>query len=90
MKTHIAIHISGLDNCVTVTEAVEKGDLVRYVEDGQEKETVAVDSCPAWHKIAARTIEKDAFVMKYGSPIGRAAERIEPGMYVHVHNVLPL
>jgi hypothetical protein len=39
------------------------------------------------HKFAVRHIEQGERVVKYGAPIGRALRDIEPGEYVHLHNV---
>ncbi|HEY0823586.1 MAG TPA: altronate dehydratase family protein [Ramlibacter sp.] len=42
---------------------------------------------PAGHKIAARAIAKGEPVRKYNAVIGVAARAIEPGDYVHSHNL---
>jgi len=42
---------------------------------------------PHGHKVALRTIERGAPVMKYGVAIGRATEDIAPGKLVHVQNM---
>ena len=39
------------------------------------------------HKFAVRRIAKDQRIVKYGAPIGVASRDIEPGEYVHTHNV---
>jgi hypothetical protein len=39
------------------------------------------------HKFAVRHIEDGERVIKYGAPIGKAIRDIEPGDYVHLHNV---
>jgi hypothetical protein len=39
------------------------------------------------HKFAVRVIEQGERVVKYGAPIGRATRAIQPGEYVHLHNV---
>ncbi len=40
------------------------------------------------HKIAVRRIGKGEFVRKYGQIIGQATESIEPGGWVHSHNLI--
>jgi altronate hydrolase len=40
----------------------------------------------AGHKIAIRTIAKDAEIRRYGQIIGFASSAIEPGAHVHTHN----
>src|SRR5438552_18218414 len=40
------------------------------------------------HKIAVRSIRKGEYVRKYGQIIGQATEAIEPGQWVHSHNLV--
>jgi altronate hydrolase len=42
---------------------------------------------PAGHKVAAKRIEKGGQIKKYNAVIGVAARDIEPGDYVHSHNI---
>ncbi len=44
---------------------------------------------PLGHKVALRRIEPGGAIIRYGQPVGRAKEPIEPGQHVHVHNVSP-
>ena len=39
------------------------------------------------HKFAVRYIAKGERIVKYGAPIGSATRDIEPGEYLHTHNV---
>jgi altronate dehydratase small subunit len=39
------------------------------------------------HKFAIRSIESGELIFKYGAPIGVATRKIEPGEYVHTHNM---
>jgi hypothetical protein len=39
------------------------------------------------HKFAVRRIAKGARIVKYGAPIGVALRDIEPGEYIHTHNM---
>ena len=39
------------------------------------------------HKFAVRPIAKGERIVKYGAPIGSATRDIEPGEYLHTHNV---
>ena len=43
---------------------------------------------PFGHKFALRGISKGDDVLKYGEVIGEAADDIEPGAWVHVHNLV--
>ena len=42
---------------------------------------------PTGHKVALAAIPAGAKVIKYGAPIGSATRDIQPGDYVHTHNV---
>ena len=39
------------------------------------------------HKFAVRNIAAGERIVKYSAPIGRATRGIEPGEYVHTHNM---
>lgn len=57
-----------------------------------ERDNVAVlmegdGEIPAGHKIALEPIKKGEFVVKYGEVIGRATQDIQPGQWVHTHNL---
>lgn len=39
------------------------------------------------HKFAVRAIEAGSRIVKYGAPIGVAIRDIQPGEYVHTHNM---
>jgi altronate dehydratase small subunit len=90
MRIVNAIHVSSLDNCVTLAGAAVAGDTVRFVTgdgDGGEK-TVTVRGCiPIWHKMAVMPVTKGSGVYKYGAVIGVALEDIAAGDHVHVHNI---
>ncbi|MCH8829558.1 MAG: altronate dehydratase [Planctomycetes bacterium] len=45
------------------------------------------DAIDLGHKVAVRTIEAGEAVRKFGQLIGFASERIEPGEWVHSHNL---
>ena len=42
---------------------------------------------PTGHKVAIRKIAAGEKIIKYRVPIGSATAAIEPGQYVHVHNL---
>jgi altronate hydrolase len=48
----------------------------------------ALQDVPLGHKLAARPIKKGDPVLKYDTIIGFAGEDIEPGTWMHSHNVL--
>lgn len=82
-----AIVIDAQDNIVVVLGAVEPGDEVTWVVEGKACSVKALDSIPAYHKIASKDIAKGEPVVKYGEHIGLAGCDIKAGNHVHVHNV---
>ncbi|WP_325200830.1 UxaA family hydrolase [Oscillibacter sp.] len=76
------------DNVAVVLGEVKKGDTVSFHRGGTVCEVTAADDIPPYHKIAGERIPKGRPVVKYGEHIGLAAEDIQPGRHVHVHNVL--
>ena len=47
----------------------------------------ALEDIPQGHKMALRKIRSGEMVVKYGFPIGHALQDIEPGQWVHTHNM---
>jgi altronate dehydratase len=45
------------------------------------------EAIPTGHKLARRLIAAGEKVIKYGAPIGSARSAIDPGAYVHTHNL---
>ena len=80
MKT---IQINPADNVVVALHPIEQGEEIQF--GGSVLHTK--EAIPQGHKMAVRPIEKGASVMKYGFPIGHAVESVEPGQWVHTHNV---
>ncbi len=72
------------DNVATATSAIRTGTLLEF-PGGKKIETR--EEIPFAHKIALRRIAKGEAVIKYGERIGRATRVIEPGEWVHIHNV---
>jgi altronate hydrolase len=52
-----------------------------------ERTVVTRQSIPAGHKLAIAPIPEGAPVIRYGQPIGAARTAIEPGVWVHSHNL---
>jgi altronate dehydratase small subunit len=75
------------DNVATALRDVDAGETVS-VAVGDETVTVDVREDVAFgHKLAIEAIPAGGTVRKYGKSIGNATEDIEPGEWVHVHNV---
>jgi altronate hydrolase len=74
-----ALRIHPSDTVAVAVEALAAGAEVLGV--------TLSDDVPAGHKIALRTHALGDPVRKYGFPIGRATEAIDPGDWVHSHNL---
>lgn len=77
MQHFIKIH--PLDNVVVALKPIPAGEIL----DGVAART----DIPAGHKMAVREIPEGGEVIKYGSRIGYAKQSIQPGEWIHVHNV---
>ncbi|MBN2291502.1 MAG: UxaA family hydrolase [Pirellulales bacterium] len=77
------IRLHGNDNVAATTVNVEEGQLVEI----EGREIRAADSVPTGHKMAITEIAAGEKVIKYGVPIGSATCLINPGQYVHTHNL---
>lgn len=73
------IVINEKDNVAVALADIEEGEQIGSV--------TALDNIPTGHKIALADIEKGSKVIKYGSPIGVAAENITSGTHIHSHNL---
>lgn len=78
-----AITLNERDNVAVVPENVPAGGTI--LAAGQK--LTAADEIPVGHKVALREIPAGEMVVKYGTPIGEASCDIQPGQWVHTHNV---
>ena len=78
------------DSVATALEMLGINETVDVVLPTQELiDTVIIkQSIPFGHKLAVKSMAKGDSVVKYGETIGQATMAIEPGEYVHVHNVM--
>jgi altronate hydrolase len=79
---HRVVRIHPADNVAVAVDALAAGD---HFTVGNSYE--AHSEVPAGHKIALTRIASGDPVIKYGFPIGRATAEIEPGEWVHSHNL---
>ncbi|MDY3052769.1 MAG: UxaA family hydrolase [Ndongobacter sp.] len=77
------IHVNEKDNLVTCLRAVKKGEKIEF----EGKTYIAGSDIPQFHKMAVASIKKGEHCYKYGEVIGSALTDLEPGDYVHVHNL---
>ena len=74
------IHLNGIDNIVVAVDVIEPG--ARTAQG-----VAALKRVPKGHKMAIAPIPKGAPIHKFGQIIGFASQDIEPGGWVHEHNV---
>src|SRR5215213_8553723 len=73
------IRLNAADNIVVAVDNVEKGSRTTGV--------VANARVPRGHKMAVQAIAKGEPIRKFGQIIGFAKSPIQPGDWVHEHNV---
>lgn len=78
-----AITLNEKDNVAVVPQAVKAGDTVLAAG----LNLTAAEDIPVGHKIALRRIPAAEMIVKYGTAIGEASCDIQPGQWVHTHNV---
>ena len=77
------IRINDNDNVAVAVKAIKKGTVVPV----GGKNIEVLQRIPAGHKIAIEPIKDATPVVKYGYPIGNATADIQPGEWVHTHNL---
>lgn len=84
-----AIVMSPTDNVATALDDLEARDMVAITSGEGERlqELNAIRAIPFGHKIARYKLAEGTEVIKYGEVFGVALQDIDPGDYVHVHNV---
>lgn len=82
-----AFRVNEKDNVATLLHPVKAGETVLIKGSAVPISIVAIDEADSMHKIALSRIEVGESVIKYGTPIGHAMELIEPGAWVHLHNL---
>lgn len=83
-----AVVLSPKDNVATALANLKAGDTLK-LEVGGRPQTVTLNSdVPFGHKLSLSRIDPNLPVIKYGEVIGISTALIEPGDYVHTHNVV--
>jgi len=83
-RTAILLHPA--DDVATALTALQQGELVEVSLDEKAYTIRLKQDIPFGHKFALRSIVPQEQILKYGLPIGKALEQINPGDWVHVHN----
>lgn len=84
MSQAFCIHAD--DNVATMLADTAAGSWVEFVGSNSNRVT-AREPVAMGHKIALRPIAAGEPILKFGVPIGRATGNIEPGDWVHLHNI---
>ena len=79
--------LNDADNVATSLMLLEAQSRIEVALNGESRTITVRDSIPFGHKLAIRKMAPGDKVLKYGEVIGRASAAIEPGQWVHVHNV---
>ena len=77
------VKINQNDNVAVALRPLNKGEVLQTAETA----VTLMEDIPQGHKFALREIKSGEEVVKYGFRIGFAKEDIQPGQWVHVHNV---
>ena len=75
------------DNVATALADLEAGTTLKVKVGGRCMTVKLKIAIPFGHKFSLARIELGAPVFKYGEVIGTATSIINPGDYVHIHNV---
>jgi altronate dehydratase small subunit len=75
------------DNVATTLTSLKAGDSLKLEIDGHQKVIKLGADVPFGHKLSLTRIETNSPIIKYGEVIGISTAPIEPGDYVHVHNI---
>ncbi|MCZ7448992.1 UxaA family hydrolase, partial [Agrobacterium rhizogenes] len=73
------IKLTETDNIIVAIEPIAPGEAVA--------EIAARERIPRGHKMALQAIASRMPIVKYGQIIGFSTQDIEPGQWVHEHNV---
>ncbi|AEJ40153.1 altronate hydrolase [Sulfobacillus acidophilus TPY] len=77
-----------MDPVLVLNARDDVGVALRPLNIGERVRGISVqEAVPEGHKVALKTIRPGQAVYKYGHPIGVAKSAIEPGQWVHAHNL---
>lgn len=83
-----AVVLSPKDNVATTLADLKAEQSLELEIGGETKEIKLTADVPFGHKFSLSRIEPNSPVIKYGEVIGLSNTTIEPGDYVHIHNVV--
>lgn len=82
-----AFQIHAGDTVATLIDDLETAGEVAVLGGFECDRVTAREAIQAGHKVALVEIPEGEAVIKFGVTIGRASRRIEPGEWVHLHNI---
>lgn len=85
MNSWIRLHED--DHVVIALQSFAKGDKLLLDGSGGSHTLELLDDVEKGHKIVTRAVHKGDDVLKFGYSIGKAKEDLEPGTWVHTHNM---
>jgi altronate dehydratase small subunit len=80
-----AFQIQPQDNVATLIDDAPPGPVT--ILGATPGEITARENISRGHKIALREIAADQPIIKFGVPIGHATQPIQPGAWIHLHNL---
>ncbi|MBD2869221.1 UxaA family hydrolase [Paenibacillus arenilitoris] len=85
MNSWVKLH--GNDHVVVALQPFAKGDALTLGEGGESTSLTLLDDVPKGHKILTKAVREGEHILKFGYSIGVAKEDLEPGRWVHTHNM---
>jgi len=82
-----AVIFDSRDNVATALADLKAGDTLALTAGEKTLVTKLTTGVPFGRKFSLANIEPGSPIIKYGETIGIATASIQPGDYVHVHNV---
>jgi len=79
--------LNARDNVATALRPLQAGDVLRLGVGERTVEIRLKAQVPFGHKFSLAQLAPGSSIIKYGEVIGTSTETIQPGDYVHVHNV---
>jgi len=84
-KITVALVLDSRDNVATLLGEAEKNETIKL--KGTEGEIHLLDTIGFCHKVSLKHIKSGQEIFKYGQKIGIATEDIQPGEWIHLHNM---
>jgi len=82
-----AVILNPKDNVATALSYLKAGDVLQLKVGERTLKIKLRAQVPFGHKFSLAQIALGSPIIKYGEVIGTSTETIQPGDYVHVHNV---